>query len=57
MYYLSELQFLRTHFRPAWKSKNAPVVKKADPMIGTIHGTEGALVHPNQNSEILISGR
>ena len=43
---------LKTDFRPAWKSRNVPLEKIADPMIGNIHGMLAAEVHPNQNMEI-----
>lgn len=43
---------LDTDFKPAWKSRNVPLAKNAVPMIGTIHGTLAAEVHPNQNMEI-----
>ena len=41
-----------THFKPAWNSKNVPLEKIPDPMIGTIHGMLAADVHPNQNMEM-----
>jgi hypothetical protein len=37
--------------RTELKSKNAPIVKKEEPIMGTIQGTEARLVQPNQKRQ------
>lgn len=41
-----------TYLSPAWNSRKTAMAKNDEPMMGTIQWTLGALVQPNQKSEI-----